>query len=226
MPTDKIIYSFDVKQNWLECRSKGIGGSDAAAILGLSPYKTNQEVWKEKVDGVIPEQKETPAMLYGQKAEACIVNMWLLDYPEYSLIDKPSLWTLEINPNHQMIRGSFDCELRERATDTEGILEIKTSYKSVNHVPLHYYIQCLHYMLVRPSLSFAAIRIYDRTKKRFWDATYQRDMVQNELDLLLEKELEFWDFVQECKEPPLKLIADIRFGEAVRTDLFYEKGDK
>ena len=30
---------------WLEFRTQGIGGSDAAAILGLNPYKTNVQVW-------------------------------------------------------------------------------------------------------------------------------------------------------------------------------------
>ena len=33
---------------WLEERKNGIGGSDAATILGLNPYKTNIELWEEK----------------------------------------------------------------------------------------------------------------------------------------------------------------------------------
>ena len=30
------------EKEWLEARKSGIGGSDAATILGLNPYKTNK----------------------------------------------------------------------------------------------------------------------------------------------------------------------------------------
>ncbi len=36
------------KEEWLEERKNGIGGSDAATILGLNPYKTNIDLWEEK----------------------------------------------------------------------------------------------------------------------------------------------------------------------------------
>jgi len=34
--------------DWLNERRKGIGGSDAAAICGVSPYRTPLQVWKDK----------------------------------------------------------------------------------------------------------------------------------------------------------------------------------
>lgn len=33
---------------WLEVRQGGIGSSDAAAAVGLSPYKSQLELWLEK----------------------------------------------------------------------------------------------------------------------------------------------------------------------------------
>lgn len=36
------------EKEWLEERKKGIGGSDAATILGLNPYKSNIDLWAEK----------------------------------------------------------------------------------------------------------------------------------------------------------------------------------
>ena len=36
------------EKQWLEERKNGIGGSDAATILGLNPYKTNIQLWEEK----------------------------------------------------------------------------------------------------------------------------------------------------------------------------------
>lgn len=53
---------------WLEFRKTGIGGSDAAAILGLSPFKTNVEVWEEKVGlRVSDDISDSPQVKYGKE---------------------------------------------------------------------------------------------------------------------------------------------------------------
>ncbi len=45
--------------DWLEDRRKGIGSSDAAAILGRDKYgKTIVDIWNEKVNGTKPEVNE------------------------------------------------------------------------------------------------------------------------------------------------------------------------
>ena len=44
------------REQWLEERRKGIGGSDAAAIAGLSPWKSPVAVWLEKTGQVEPEE--------------------------------------------------------------------------------------------------------------------------------------------------------------------------
>ncbi|AJW45541.1 endonuclease [Ralstonia mannitolilytica] len=36
------------RSDWLQVRKQGIGGSDAAAAVGLSPYKSQLELWLEK----------------------------------------------------------------------------------------------------------------------------------------------------------------------------------
>lgn len=36
------------RQDWLEVRKSGIGGSDAAAAVGLNPFKSQTELWLEK----------------------------------------------------------------------------------------------------------------------------------------------------------------------------------
>ena len=38
------------KEQWLEAGKSGIGGSDAASVLGLNPYKSSVSVYIEKVD--------------------------------------------------------------------------------------------------------------------------------------------------------------------------------
>jgi putative phage-type endonuclease len=58
---------------WLEARRKGIGSSDAAVVLGLSPYRTPLALWAEK-RGLAPPQPETPAMRRGKLLEAHILD--------------------------------------------------------------------------------------------------------------------------------------------------------
>ena len=41
-------------QEWLSLRANYIGGSDAAAILGLNPYKSAYALWAEKTGKAVP----------------------------------------------------------------------------------------------------------------------------------------------------------------------------
>ena len=55
---------------WLESRTLGIGGSDAAAILGLNPYKSNVELFDEKTGRRMPKDiSDKPYVKYGTEAE-------------------------------------------------------------------------------------------------------------------------------------------------------------
>lgn len=42
--------------NWLEWRRQGIGGSDAAAILGISPWTTRYQLWEDKTGRSKPKE--------------------------------------------------------------------------------------------------------------------------------------------------------------------------
>ena len=58
------------RAEWLEARKDGLGASDAAALLGLSPWKTNVQLWEEKCGLVIPEDiGDKPYVRYGNDAE-------------------------------------------------------------------------------------------------------------------------------------------------------------
>ena len=58
---------------WHERRRKGIGGSDIAAIAGISPYKTARDVWAEKTGRTSP-QPPTPAMKRGTALEVLAIT--------------------------------------------------------------------------------------------------------------------------------------------------------
>lgn len=53
------------RAEWLEARRDGLGASDAAAVLGISPWKTNVQLWEEKCRLVQPEDiGDKPAVQY------------------------------------------------------------------------------------------------------------------------------------------------------------------
>lgn len=43
------------REAWLQARAGRIGGSDASAILGMNPYRTNIELWQIKTGQLVPE---------------------------------------------------------------------------------------------------------------------------------------------------------------------------
>ena len=129
---------------WIAFRRTGIGGSDAAAILGLSPFKSNIEVWEEKVGLREPEDiSDKPQVQYGTKAEDMLVKLFALDYPQYKVRqDKQTVY------RRGFMFASLDGELTEIETKARGFIEIKTTeihstaalQKWDGHVPEYYYL--------------------------------------------------------------------------------------
>lgn len=68
-PALKLVKTMDLsRSDWLAVRRTGIGGSDAAAAVGLSPYKSQLELWLEKTgrdaDLPKPDPNDTAEPIY------------------------------------------------------------------------------------------------------------------------------------------------------------------
>mgnify|MGYP002359910153 FL=1 len=61
------------RDDFIDSRRSGLGGSDIGAILGLSPYRTPVDVWSEKT-GRANGQEETLQMRFGTYAEAFVAR--------------------------------------------------------------------------------------------------------------------------------------------------------
>lgn len=206
------------REDWLEERKKGIGGSDAATILGLNPYKTTIELWEEKTGRKdAPDISDKPYVKYGTQAEDLLRQLFALDYPQYLVTHEEN--TIIKHPEHPFLFASLDGKLLDVATGKEGILEIKTTNilqstqkeKWKDKIPDNYYCQVLHYLNVT-SCSFAILKAqlkYDysgeirlETKHYYID----RKDVEDDIKLLQEKEIQFWkEYIEKDKIPPLKL---------------------
>lgn len=59
----------ETREEWLAGRQKGLGGSDAGAILGLNPYKSAYTLWAEKCQLINSEVPDNEAMRVGRDLE-------------------------------------------------------------------------------------------------------------------------------------------------------------
>lgn len=64
------------REEWLAERRTGIGGSDVAAVLGLSPWATPWQVYVDKVGAVPPDDGANEAMRLGQLLEPIILDLF------------------------------------------------------------------------------------------------------------------------------------------------------
>lgn len=201
---------------WLKARTYGIGGSDASAVVGLNPYKTNIELFDEKTGRSTPEDiSDKPYVKYGTMAEPLIRELFKLDYPEYQVLHHEDQ-ILRSNA-YPFLQASLDGELIDRE-GRRGILEIKTSniMQSVQYekwkdrIPDNYYIQVLHYLLVT-GYQFVVLRAHlisdwgqDKrtTVKHYF---IERAEAEEDLSMLLCEEKRFWGYVESGRKPPLIL---------------------
>ena len=64
------------REKWLEERRKGIGGSDAAALVGMNSYSTPYTVWADKT-GRLPEKEDSEAMRQGRDLEQYVAERFM-----------------------------------------------------------------------------------------------------------------------------------------------------
>lgn len=124
----------------LKMRQTGLGGSDIATALGLSPWKTQLELWAEKV-GKAESVRQNDAMEWGSRLEAAIFQKFK--------DENPSLRCSYAGGTVRHDKHPFLLATPDGFIGNDGILEIKTSgHCPWEEVPLHYLLQVQHYMYV------------------------------------------------------------------------------
>ena len=208
---------FPSREEWLKGRGHTIGGSDASAIVGMNPYKTNEQLWLEKTGQAIPEDiSDKPYVKYGQEAEPLLRELFKLDYPQYEVFYEEN--NLFLNDKYPWGHYSADGWLVEKETGRNGILEIKTTEilqsmqkeKWNKRIPDNYYIQCLHGLLIMEA-DFVILKA--QLKTVFDGVPYlqtkhyliERAEVEDDLKYLAEAEARFGVCVAAKKKPNLIL---------------------
>ena len=159
----------ETDEAWRQARTKGIGGSDVAAIMGLSPWKTPLEVWLEKTGRETPADiSQKPYVKFGNDFEPFVGSHYKAERPTETVRRVNAMCR---NIKRPWATASLDYEVKRG--DAWGVLEIKTARCAKDWddgVPLYYMTQVLHYLSVtgRP---FASVCVFfrDTCEYRIYD---------------------------------------------------------
>jgi len=183
----------------LQIRSRGLGGSDIGAMLGLSPWKTPLELWAEKCGHVTPDEiGHKDIIIFGNLLEDIVAS-------EFSrrLGKKVARRNKTItHPKHDFMLGNID----RKVVGESAVLEVKTASAWLQQqwgeigsddVPLYYLTQGVHYMSVLDvDVCYFAVLI-GGNEFRWYEVHRDMDIEKS----LIEKESQFWRAVL-SNEPP------------------------
>lgn len=188
----------DARADWLTWRSQGIGASDVAGILGISPWASPWSVWADKT-GLIPGDNESEAMEFGRWAELMIAP-WFTD--RTGLVVAGEQTRLE-HPGHPWRRCTVDGFVVESEhsalADAHGLLQIKTTgpSKRWEQIPPHVQAQEqweLHVSGLRrvwlPVLHGRRLEVYE----------LERD--EQDIAFIVERVAAFWEDHVLAGQPP------------------------
>ena len=143
---------------WYEQRRQGIGGSDAAAVLGYSRWHSAYDVWRSKIDDTDDSsddaKRDNACMLRGRRREFEIIREYS-DLTGKTVYKAPTL----IHPAIDYIHANLDGII-----PGERVIEAKTSRRrdgwgdeGTEDIPIDYYLQTQHYMLIATALELIPI---------------------------------------------------------------------
>ena len=180
----------------IEERLGYLGGSDAAAVVGLSRWASPLSVWAEKTRQLPPREVDSEAAELGSELE---------DYVAKRFSRKSGKEVRRVNetifhPEYPFLAANID----RRVVGEKAILECKTAsaWKSREwdgeDIPVEYIIQTMHYLAVTGSeRAYLAVLIGNQDFK--WK-TIERD--SRAISELIEREVYFWrEFVEKKVMP-------------------------
>ena len=212
-----ILADPQTREEWLQCRTQGIGGSDAGCIVGANPWKSARQLWKEKTGVDKPDDiSDKPAVKFGKEAEQHLRALFLLTYPQYTC--EYHEFRMYANDRLPFIFATLDGELTDD-DGRRGILEIKTTtiqqakqwFEWDDCIPQHYYIQILHQMLACDWAEYVELFAHIRYQKgeeiraALRKFRIERQDVEQDLQILEEREIQFYKQWQTGTEPPYTL---------------------
>lgn len=192
------------RDEWLAVRKGGIGSSDAAAAVGLNPYKSQLELWMEKTgrDSALPKidphDEESPAY-WGNILEPIVASHYskrsgnrvrrinaVLQHPD------PALPWMLANIDREVI-GADDVQILE--CKTAGINGARLWKEGV---PEYVQLQVMHQLAVTgKQAADVAVLLGGQTLE-----IHRIERDEQMIARLIELERKFWHYVETDTPPP------------------------
>ena len=131
------------KEEWKALRREYIGGSDAASVIGLNPYKSAYSLWAEKT-GKLPEFEGNLATDVGTYMEDFIAKLFEKETGKKvrresrSILNDKYPWAIA---NYDRLIVGEDAGLECKFTDSLNLKKYKNG-----EYPERFYAQCVHYL--------------------------------------------------------------------------------
>ena len=184
-----------------------IGGSDVAAILGISPFKTPYQLYLEKKCLVDRKDEETPFQYWGSTMEPILVK----EFEKRNFVSiKPEIDT-QWHPLYPFLRGNIDGWIPElnavfEAKTTSAYNADKWGEQGTDQIPPEYLVQVAFYCAVMCCESaYIAVLIGGNDYREY---KYTRN---EELETkIITASCEFWDCVQNDIPPNASNADDLK----------------
>ncbi|EOR08190.1 YqaJ viral recombinase family nuclease [Acinetobacter tandoii] len=151
-------------EKFLAGRKKGIGGSDVAAILGFSPYKSPYQLWLDKTGRSERSESQSESAHFGHLLEDVVAK----EYSRRAGVKVQRVTQQLSLPDHPWAIGNIDraiinpeisgnVRFKDGKLTTDQLLECKTASEYLaklfgeegsDQVPDYYLTQCLWYLLL------------------------------------------------------------------------------
>ncbi|PUE33086.1 hypothetical protein B9Z35_06080 [Limnohabitans sp. Jir61] len=202
-------------------RHQGIGGSDVAALLGMSPYKTPLELWAEKVGHPGVAEKDELHLRFGKYLEPFVVEEFEKQTGFKAVEHSDAVFHAE----HHFMYGHIDRFVVNEAWEpavvegsvvAKSLLECKTASAyskdewgpaGTDQVPRAYLLQCIWYMAITGcSTAHIAVLIGNADFR-----TYQINRDEKLEALVIEQAKRFWyEHVIAGVPPKPKNVDDVK----------------
>ena len=194
------------EEEWLEYRRQGIGGSDAAALMGVSPFATARDLYYDKLKIVSYKDDDSNWVekRIGHLLEDLVAEIFCkkTDYHIYQI------HKMFRHPVYSFMLADIDYFITLPNGET-AILEIKTTnynakdkwwFDGKKTVPVNYEIQGRHYMTVMDLDHVFYCCLYGNNEDEVIIRHIERDKAYE--DELIALESDFWNNYIQKKIPP------------------------
>lgn len=187
------------KEEWLRYRKRGIGGSDVAALLGISKWKSEIELWLDKTNQTDNLIEENEAMQWGYIMEP-VIRKHFAEVTGKTVLEIKAILQ---HPEYPFMLADVD-GLTVDDAGNPAILEIKTAseYKRSEweqDIPAYYQTQVQHYLCVTGTVkAYVAVLIGGNTFR-----VYEVDADAEVQRMLITLEQAFWNKVKNMIRPEM-----------------------